>query len=249
MSGSARDAFVIGQDRPHRLKRRAEILRQPFRTFRAIGDQILRPDPRMDDNRRPDILPGMISTAGQSIQFIASLLAKRSGWVIGTLYRISAQCGFLLIGSPEDAHDLIRPPVSRSRNHQGRAGIARPRPTTSVPPLYVGQTGRQGRCALDTRPVGARTPGFGPCNLYTTKPEVSGRRPNPCRACAAAAFLERAAPRHDFCTPGMILRTTELLHAMPNPTRTKIRKAPSGNFRRCTGGHAILGAAPLPRAP
>jgi carbon-monoxide dehydrogenase small subunit len=38
-----------------------------------------------------------------------------------------------------------------------------------------------------------------------------------------------------FCTPGMIVTTTELLAQMPAPSREAIREAISGNLCMCTG--------------
>ena len=38
-----------------------------------------------------------------------------------------------------------------------------------------------------------------------------------------------------FCTPGMIMRSAELLEKNPNPTEDEIRWGISGNLCRCTG--------------
>jgi len=56
------------------------------------------------------------------------------------------------------------------------------------------------------------------------------------------AFFARAALQCGFCTPGMLLQAAELLAANPDPSRTEIREALSGNYCRCTGYHAIVDA-------
>lgn len=45
-----------------------------------------------------------------------------------------------------------------------------------------------------------------------------------------------------FCTPGMIMRATELLVNNPNPTEDEIRWGISGNLCRCTGYNNIVKA-------
>jgi len=45
-----------------------------------------------------------------------------------------------------------------------------------------------------------------------------------------------------FCTPGMILRATELLAHNPNPTEEEIRWGIAGNLCRCTGYNNIVKA-------
>jgi aerobic carbon-monoxide dehydrogenase small subunit len=45
-----------------------------------------------------------------------------------------------------------------------------------------------------------------------------------------------------FCTPGMILRATELLANNPNPTEEEIRWGIAGNLCRCTGYNNIVKA-------
>jgi aerobic carbon-monoxide dehydrogenase small subunit len=56
------------------------------------------------------------------------------------------------------------------------------------------------------------------------------------------AFHERNALQCGFCTPGMLMTTTELLEKNPNPSRTEIREYLSGNYCRCTGYEAIVDA-------
>ena len=45
-----------------------------------------------------------------------------------------------------------------------------------------------------------------------------------------------------FCTPGMIMRASELLEKNPNPTEEEIRWGISGNLCRCTGYQNIVSA-------
>ena len=45
-----------------------------------------------------------------------------------------------------------------------------------------------------------------------------------------------------FCTPGMIMRSVELLADNPDPTEEEIRWGISGNLCRCTGYHNIVKA-------
>ncbi len=55
-------------------------------------------------------------------------------------------------------------------------------------------------------------------------------------------FLEKGAVQCGFCTPGMVLSVTALLHKNNNPTETDIRKALEGNLCRCTGYNKIIEA-------
>ena len=56
------------------------------------------------------------------------------------------------------------------------------------------------------------------------------------------AFNERNALQCGFCTPGMLMTTTELLATNPDPSREEIREYLSGNYCRCTGYEAIVDA-------
>lgn len=56
------------------------------------------------------------------------------------------------------------------------------------------------------------------------------------------AFVEVGAVQCGFCTPGMILSAYALLAENPNPSRTEIREALSGNLCRCTGYTKIVDA-------
>jgi carbon-monoxide dehydrogenase small subunit len=55
-------------------------------------------------------------------------------------------------------------------------------------------------------------------------------------------FKENHALHCGFCTPGMILRSKELLEMNNNPTEEEIRWGISGNLCRCTGYNNIVKA-------
>ena len=55
-------------------------------------------------------------------------------------------------------------------------------------------------------------------------------------------FKENHGLHCGFCTPGMIMRATELLAVNPNPTEEEIRWGISGNLCRCTGYNNIVKA-------
>ena len=57
-----------------------------------------------------------------------------------------------------------------------------------------------------------------------------------------AAFRECHALQCGFCTPGMIMRSIDLLNNNPNPTDDEIRWGISGNLCRCTGYNNIVKA-------
>jgi carbon-monoxide dehydrogenase small subunit len=56
------------------------------------------------------------------------------------------------------------------------------------------------------------------------------------------AFHENHALQCGFCTPGMIMRSVDLLQENPNPTEEEIRQGLEGNLCRCTGYHNIVKA-------
>ena len=56
------------------------------------------------------------------------------------------------------------------------------------------------------------------------------------------AFHDLGAIQCGFCTPGMVLTTTALLEANPDPSEEEIHKALEGNLCRCTGYNKILEA-------
>lgn len=55
-------------------------------------------------------------------------------------------------------------------------------------------------------------------------------------------FKENHGLQCGFCTPGMIMRSIELLEHNPNPTEDEIRWGISGNLCRCTGYNNIVKA-------
>ncbi len=55
-------------------------------------------------------------------------------------------------------------------------------------------------------------------------------------------FKENHGLHCGFCTPGMIMRATELLANNNNPTEDEIRWGISGNLCRCTGYNSIVRA-------
>ncbi len=56
------------------------------------------------------------------------------------------------------------------------------------------------------------------------------------------AFHDQHGLHCGFCTPGMIMRSLELLKNNPNPTEEEIRWGISGNLCRCTGYNNIVKA-------
>jgi carbon-monoxide dehydrogenase small subunit len=56
------------------------------------------------------------------------------------------------------------------------------------------------------------------------------------------AFAEQHAVQCGFCTPGLLMSTRALLTEKPNPERSEIVKAISGNLCRCTGYNSIIAA-------
>lgn len=56
------------------------------------------------------------------------------------------------------------------------------------------------------------------------------------------AFVDHGAIQCGYCTPGMLMTTTELLRRHPHPTEKQIRTAISGNLCRCTGYQKIVEA-------
>jgi len=62
------------------------------------------------------------------------------------------------------------------------------------------------------------------------------------------AFRACHAMQCGFCTPGMIVASTELLTATPAPDEAEIREALAGNLCRCTGYEKIIAAVHLAAA-
>jgi carbon-monoxide dehydrogenase small subunit len=57
-----------------------------------------------------------------------------------------------------------------------------------------------------------------------------------------AAFHTCHGLQCGFCTPGMVMRATELLQRNPSPTEEEVRHGLEGNLCRCTGYHNIVRA-------
>jgi len=71
---------------------------------------------------------------------------------------------------------------------------------------------------------------------------IEGMAPNGELHPLQEGFKENHALQCGFCTPGMIMRATELLANNPNPTEEEIRWGISGNLCRCTGYNNIVKA-------
>jgi aerobic-type carbon monoxide dehydrogenase small subunit (CoxS/CutS family) len=57
-----------------------------------------------------------------------------------------------------------------------------------------------------------------------------------------AAFLDQGGVQCGFCTPGMLISATAVLHTTSHPTEDEVRIALSGNLCRCTGYDGIVKA-------
>jgi carbon-monoxide dehydrogenase small subunit len=54
------------------------------------------------------------------------------------------------------------------------------------------------------------------------------------------AFAEHGGSQCGYCTGGMLMSARALLECQPQPDRTQIREALSGNLCRCTGYQQII---------
>ena len=54
------------------------------------------------------------------------------------------------------------------------------------------------------------------------------------------AFMENHGLQCGYCTPGMVMAASSLLHENPNPTEEEVRLGLEGNLCRCTGYHNIV---------
>jgi carbon-monoxide dehydrogenase small subunit len=89
------------------------------------------------------------------------------------------------------------------------------------------------------------------CNLPVSKVQgqeittieglVRGNRLHPIQE----AFIEAGAIQCGYCTPGMVLRTKDLLDHLSNPTELQIKDALNGHICRCTGYVKIIEAIKL----
>lgn len=55
-------------------------------------------------------------------------------------------------------------------------------------------------------------------------------------------YIDAGAVQCGFCTPGLVVSTTQLLKDNPSPTREEVRRGMSGNICRCTGYQKIIEA-------
>ncbi|WP_099203123.1 xanthine dehydrogenase subunit XdhC [Miniphocaeibacter massiliensis] len=55
-------------------------------------------------------------------------------------------------------------------------------------------------------------------------------------------YVEVGAVQCGFCTPGLVMASTQLLKDNPNPSKAEIRRGLSGNMCRCTGYKKIIDA-------
>jgi aerobic carbon-monoxide dehydrogenase small subunit len=82
-------------------------------------------------------------------------------------------------------------------------------------------------------------PGAGASVDFTTgntTPSMAGLHP------VQQAFSACHGLQCGFCTPGMIMATTDLLRRHPNPNDDQIREGLAGNLCRCTGYVNIIAA-------
>ena len=59
------------------------------------------------------------------------------------------------------------------------------------------------------------------------------------------AFVDSCAVQCGYCTPGMVIAATGLLHKNARPTRDEVREGLSGNLCRCSGYVKIIDAVLL----
>ena len=78
----------------------------------------------------------------------------------------------------------------------------------------------------------------GGCNIETVESLAQEGKLNRLQQ----AFVDKGAVQCGYCTPGMLMTSTELLRRNSNPDEHEIRKSISGNLCRCTGYQKIVEA-------
>ncbi len=76
------------------------------------------------------------------------------------------------------------------------------------------------------------------CNIETVEGLAENGKLNKLQQ----AFVDLGAVQCGYCSPGMLMTSTELLRRNPHPTEQDIRRAISGNLCRCTGYQKIVEA-------
>jgi len=113
----------------------------------------------------------------------------------------------------------------------------------------LGLTGTH--CGCDTTSCGACTVlvngrSVKSCTVFAVQAhgkevlEISGLEEGGQLHAVQEGFTKEHGLQCGFCTPGMIMRSVELLKKNPNPTEEEIRWGISGNLCRCTGYNNIV---------
>lgn len=76
------------------------------------------------------------------------------------------------------------------------------------------------------------------CNIETVEGLAENGKLNKLQQ----AFVDFGAVQCGYCSPGMLMTSTELLRRNPHPSEQEIRRAISGNLCRCTGYQKIVEA-------
>lgn len=113
----------------------------------------------------------------------------------------------------------------------------------------LGLTGTH--CGCDTTNCGACTVlingrSVKSCTMFAVQAdgkeilEISGLEVDGQLHAVQEGFTKEHGLQCGFCTPGMIMRSVELLKKNPHPTEEEIRWGISGNLCRCTGYNNIV---------
>jgi carbon-monoxide dehydrogenase small subunit len=71
---------------------------------------------------------------------------------------------------------------------------------------------------------------------------IEGLAADPASEALREAFVAHGAVQCGFCTPGMMMQASHLLHTHPHPDEAAIRRGIEGNLCRCTGYKKIVEA-------